>query len=79
MKGSLVYPSLCTRPSERQRVEGAERQKTPNEIAKSMSAPTITITDTSRTVNRGVVTGKVPAEAGTVFFFARLPAMAAWE
>ena len=26
--------------------------------------------------NSGVVTGNVPAEAGTVFFFARLPAIA---
>jgi len=26
--------------------------------------------------NRGVVTGNVPAEAGTIFFFARLPAIA---
>src|SRR5208282_188588 len=43
---------------------------------KNVSAPTIRITDTSRTVNRGVVTGNVPAEAGTVFFFARLPAIA---
>src|ERR1039457_1092855 len=43
---------------------------------KNVSAPTITITDTSRTVNSGVATGNVPAEAGTVFFFARLPAIA---
>src|SRR5208337_1169651 len=43
---------------------------------KNVSAPTITITDTRRTVNRGVVTGNVPAVAGTAFFFARLPAIA---
>src|ERR1019366_9087371 len=43
---------------------------------KNVSAPTITITDTSRRENRGVVTGNVPAEAGTAFFFARLPAIA---
>ena len=34
---------------------------------KNVSAPTITITDTSRTVNSGVVTGNVPAETGVTF------------
>ena len=36
----------------------------------------MTMTLMSRTVKSGVVTGKVPAEAGTIFLPARLPAMA---
>src|SRR5512141_593956 len=43
---------------------------------KNVNAPTITITLTSNAVNSGVVTGKVPKLAGTIFFFARLPATA---
>src|SRR5215469_7931422 len=43
---------------------------------KNVSAPTIRITPISKTVNRGVVTGKVPRDGGTYFFWARLPAMA---
>ena len=34
---------------------------------KKVSAPTITITETSRTVNSGPVTGKVPSDSGTMF------------
>ena len=40
------------------------------------SAPTIRITPTSSTLNNGVVTGNVPSDGGTYFFFARLPAIA---
>src|SRR5262249_38192288 len=43
---------------------------------KNVSAPTIKITPIKSTVNKGVVTGKVPSEGGTYFFWARLPAMA---
>src|SRR4029077_3084346 len=43
---------------------------------KKVSAPTIRITPTSNTLNNGVVTGNVPSDGGTYFFFARLPAMA---
>src|ERR1700686_5683783 len=42
---------------------------------KNVSAPTIRITPTSSTLNNGVVTGNVPSDGGTYFFFARLPAM----
>src|SRR5262245_12760047 len=41
-----------------------------------VSAPTIRITLTSRTVNNGVVTGNVPRLGGTSFLRARLPATA---
>ena len=41
-----------------------------------MRAPTITIVDTNKPAKRPPVTGKVPAYSGTVFFLARLPAMA---
>ena len=40
---------------------------------KNVSAPTITITDVSSTVNRGVVTGKVPAVSGTIFLPPQIP------
>src|SRR5215831_16680399 len=43
---------------------------------KKVSAPTIRITLTSRTVNNGVVTGNVPRLAGTIFLRARFPATA---
>src|SRR5262249_35803907 len=43
---------------------------------KKVSAPTIKITPSRRTVNKGVVTGKVPTEGGTYFLPARLPAIA---
>ena len=43
---------------------------------KNVSAPTITITLTSNTVNSGVVTGNVPNEGGTSFLRARFPATA---
>lgn len=43
---------------------------------KNVSAPTIRMTLISSTVKSGVVTGNVPSEGGTVFFFARLPAIA---
>jgi hypothetical protein len=49
----------------------------PSERAgKNVSAPTITITPTSRLTNSGPWVGKVPAETGTSFFCARLPAAA---
>src|SRR6516162_2515375 len=43
---------------------------------KKVRAPTITIVQTSRPLNRAPVTGNVPADSGTLFFLARLPAMA---
>src|SRR5882724_1199572 len=43
---------------------------------KNVKAPTMTITLTSRAVNKGVVTGNVPGEGGTAFLRARLPATA---
>ncbi len=43
---------------------------------KKVSALTIKITKTSSEVNRGVVTGNVPADSGTNFLLARLPAIA---
>src|SRR5580700_5660650 len=43
---------------------------------KKVKAPTIRITPTSRTLNNGVVTGNVPSDGGTYFFFARFPAIA---
>src|SRR6267142_209405 len=43
---------------------------------KNVSAPTIRITEMSRPVNNGEVTGKVPSDCGTYFFLARLPAIA---
>src|SRR3984957_8868194 len=43
---------------------------------KKVSAPTTTIVDTSRPVNNPPVTGKVPSDAGVIFFLARLPAIA---
>src|ERR1700685_48829 len=43
---------------------------------KNVNALTISTTETSSTVKSGVVTGKVPADSGTYFFFARLPAIA---
>src|ERR1700749_1412443 len=49
----------------------------PSESAgKKVSAPTMRMTPTSRVVNSGVVTGKVPTVAGMLFFAARLPAIA---
>ena len=36
----------------------------------------MTITPTRSTLNRGVVTGNVPNDAGTYFFFAKFPAIA---
>src|SRR6516225_3944769 len=43
---------------------------------KKVRAPTMTTVETRRVVKSGVVTGNVPADSGTVFFLARLPAMA---
>src|SRR6202789_1347461 len=43
---------------------------------KNVSALTISTTKTSRELNSGVVTGKVPAGSGTNFLRARLPAIA---
>src|SRR4029077_10228776 len=43
---------------------------------KNVSAPTIRIVETSRPLNSDPLTGSVPADAGTVFFLARLPAIA---
>src|SRR5580692_5554501 len=43
---------------------------------KKVRDPTMRITPTSSTLNNGVVTGNVPSDGGTYFFFARLPAMA---
>src|SRR6267143_4171672 len=43
---------------------------------KKVSAHTIKIVEASRTVTSGPVTGKVPRDAGAVFFLARLPAIA---
>src|SRR5438552_10344306 len=43
---------------------------------KNVNAPTITITPTRSTLNKGVVTGNVPSEGGTYFFLARFPAIA---
>src|SRR5882724_3723474 len=43
---------------------------------KKVRAPTITIVPTSSTLNRGVVTGNVPAEGGTACLRARFPAIA---
>src|SRR5262252_7813398 len=43
---------------------------------KNVRAPTIKIVETRRPLNSAPVTGKVPADSGTVFFLARLPAMA---
>ena len=43
---------------------------------KNVSAPTITIVDTSKTVKRGAVTGKVPSDAGDVRLLAIFPAIA---
>src|SRR5258707_622744 len=43
---------------------------------KIVSAPRIRITLISKSVNNGVVTGNVPTDGGTYFFWARLPAMA---
>src|SRR6202789_836538 len=43
---------------------------------KNVSALTMSTTKTSRELNSGVVTGKVPADSGTNFLRARLPAMA---
>src|SRR6476646_4055067 len=43
---------------------------------KKVRAPTIRMTPSKSKVNNGVVTGNVPTEGGTYFFWARLPAMA---
>src|SRR5207244_7216567 len=43
---------------------------------KNVSAPTMTMTPTSSAENSGVVTGNVPADAGTRFLRPRLPAIA---
>src|SRR5215468_6291363 len=43
---------------------------------KKVSAPTIRIVETSKPLKSAPVTGKVPADAGTVFFLARFPAIA---
>src|SRR5215469_6095460 len=43
---------------------------------KNVRAPTIKIVETNKPENRAPVTGKVPTDSGTVFFLARLPAMA---
>src|SRR5882762_950541 len=43
---------------------------------KKVRAPTIKMVETSKPAKSPPVTGKVPADSGTVFFFARLPAMA---
>src|ERR1700722_1289237 len=43
---------------------------------KNVSALTISTTNTSRELNNAVVTGNVPADSGTNFLRARLPAMA---
>src|SRR5258706_3350986 len=43
---------------------------------KNVRAPTIRMVETSKPANKPPVTGNVPADAGTFFFFARLPAMA---
>src|ERR1700722_16372421 len=43
---------------------------------KNVRAPTIKMVETSKPANRPPVTGNVPADSGTVFFLARLPAMA---
>src|SRR5579864_6589187 len=43
---------------------------------KKVSALTITMTPTRRETNKGVVTGNVPADSGTSFLRARLPARA---
>src|SRR6266478_696788 len=43
---------------------------------KNVSAPTIKMVETSKPANRPPVTGKVPADSGTAFFLAKLPAMA---
>src|SRR4051812_44345168 len=43
---------------------------------KKVSAPTMTMTPTSSPVNSGVVTGKLPGDAGTRFLRLRLPAIA---
>src|ERR1700722_9806889 len=43
---------------------------------KNVRAPTIKIVETRRMVKSGPVTGKVPKDAGLVFFRARFPAMA---
>src|ERR1700761_3365000 len=49
----------------------------PSESAgKNVSAPTIRITPVSRMVKRDEFTGKVPGDGGTLFFWARLPAIA---
>ena len=60
---------------------GAAQQKCstmgPRErTGKNVNAPTIKITPTSNPTNRGVWTGKVPADEGAAFLLARLPAMA---
>src|ERR1700730_6540466 len=43
---------------------------------KNVSAPTMTITPTSKAEKRGVVTGNVPEDGGTRFLRPRLPAIA---
>ena len=43
---------------------------------KKVNAPTITIVETSKALKSGPVTGKVPRDAGAVFFLARFPAIA---
>src|SRR5277367_2997206 len=43
---------------------------------KKVSAPTIKMVQISRTLKSGPVTGKVPSEAGVIFFRARFPAIA---
>src|ERR1700680_5333925 len=43
---------------------------------KKVRAPNIRITLIKSSVNSGVVTGNVPSDGGTYFFWAKLPAMA---
>src|SRR6185437_9467475 len=43
---------------------------------KNVKAPTMSITPIRSTVKRGVVTGNVPNDGGTYFFWARFPAIA---
>src|SRR5258708_28203634 len=43
---------------------------------KNVRAPTITMVPTNSTLNKGVVTGNVPAEGGTACLRAKFPAIA---
>ena len=55
---------------------GVRESARDSRAGKNVSAPTIKIVETSKPANRPPVTGNVPADSGTVFFLARLPAMA---